>query len=43
MVDHGVLPEPGGLEPFFMSAAHSQADIDETLQRFAEGVKLALK
>jgi glutamate-1-semialdehyde 2,1-aminomutase len=43
MNEHGVLPEPGGLEPFFLSSAHSQADIDETLQQFAEGVKFALK
>ncbi len=38
MSDHGILPEPGGFEPFFICAAHSQKDVAETLQRFEEGV-----
>lgn len=38
MVENGVLPEPGGIEPFFLCAAHTPADAEETLQRFEEGV-----
>lgn len=42
MVAHGVMPEPRGVEPFFISAAHSTSDVEETLQRFEEGLLLAL-
>lgn len=42
MVAHGVMPEPRGLEPFFLSASHSTSDAEETLQRFEEGLTLAL-
>lgn len=42
MVAHGVMPEPRGIEPFFISASHSTSDVEETLQRFEEGLTLAL-
>jgi glutamate-1-semialdehyde 2,1-aminomutase len=35
----GVDVEPDPREPFFLSAAHSPADIDETLNRFNDAVK----
>ena len=42
MIAHGVMPEPDGLEPWFLSATHTIQDAAETLQRFEEGVKHAL-
>jgi len=42
MIDHGVMPEPDGLEPWFLCADHTEADAAETLQAFEEGVKHAL-
>ena len=42
LLSHDIHPEPGGVEPFFTCAAHSDADVDETLQRFEEGVQGAL-
>ncbi len=35
----GVEMEPDFREPFFLCAAHSEADIDETLNKFNEAVK----
>jgi glutamate-1-semialdehyde 2,1-aminomutase len=43
LIQHGVLPEPIALEPFFLCAAHSEADVAETLQQFEDGVKFVLK
>jgi glutamate-1-semialdehyde 2,1-aminomutase len=42
MVANGIMPEPRGMEPFFICAAHSTTDVEETLQRFEEGLTLAL-
>ncbi len=42
MNNHGVMPEKGGIEPFFVCAAHSDADAEEALTRFEEGLQLAL-
>ncbi|MEM7334328.1 MAG: guanitoxin biosynthesis PLP-dependent transaminase GntE [Chloroflexota bacterium] len=41
LLENGVMPEEGGIEPFFICAAHSASDAEETLQRFEEGVVLA--
>ena len=38
MIDNGVMPEAGGVEPFFICMEHSDADAEETLVRFEEGV-----
>ena len=43
MADHGVLPELDGLEPYFLCAAHTEADAAETLQVFEDGLKHALR
>jgi glutamate-1-semialdehyde aminotransferase len=37
--ERGVDIEPDPREPFFLCAAHSEADIDETLNRFNDAVK----
>ncbi len=42
MIENGVMPEGDGFEPFFLCAAHSEADADETLQKFEDGLKYAL-
>ncbi len=42
MLNHGIMPEPGGIEPFFLCEAHSASDAEETLQRFEEGLAGAL-
>lgn len=42
MIDHGVMPEKGGVEPFFVCASHTDEDAEETLGRFEEGLKLAI-
>jgi glutamate-1-semialdehyde 2,1-aminomutase len=42
MIDNGVMPEPDGLEPWFLCADHTEADAAETLQAFEDGVKHAL-
>lgn len=41
--EHGVLPEPYGLEPYFLCADHSEADAARTLEAFEDGLKKALK
>jgi glutamate-1-semialdehyde 2,1-aminomutase len=41
MIDNGVMPEAGGIEPFFISMSHTDADGEEMLERFEEGVVLA--
>lgn len=43
MIDNGVMPEPDGLEPWFLCADHTEADAAETLQAFEDGVKYALR
>ena len=43
MIEKGVLPEPDGLEPWFLCADHTDADADETLQAFEDGLREALK
>ncbi len=42
LVLNGIMPDPDGLEPWFMCSAHSEADAAETLQKFEEAVKSAL-
>lgn len=42
MIDHGVMPELYGYEPYFLCADHTEADAAETLQVFEDGLKLAL-
>ncbi|MDX1522852.1 MAG: hypothetical protein R3264_14590, partial [Anaerolineae bacterium] len=42
LINHGVLPEEGGFEPYFLCAAHTEADAAETLQVFEDGLKVAL-
>lgn len=37
--ERGVDIEPDPREPFFLCAAHSEADIDETLNRFNDAIK----
>ncbi|MGQ0603297.1 MAG: aspartate aminotransferase family protein [Anaerolineales bacterium] len=41
--ERGVEIEPDFREPFFLSAAHSEHDIDETLNRFNDSVKAVKK
>lgn len=38
----GVDVEPDPREPFFLSAAHSEVDVDETLNRFNDALKAVL-
>jgi glutamate-1-semialdehyde 2,1-aminomutase len=38
LLARGVMPDPDGREPWFLSAAHDDAVIDETLTIFAEAV-----
>jgi glutamate-1-semialdehyde 2,1-aminomutase len=38
LLAHGVMPDPDGREPWFLSAAHDDAAIDETLSIFAQAV-----
>ncbi|MDM8518481.1 guanitoxin biosynthesis PLP-dependent transaminase GntE [Anaerolineales bacterium HSG6] len=42
MIDNGVMPEDEG-EPWFLCADHTEADAAESLQKFEDGVKEALK
>ncbi|MEM9772940.1 MAG: guanitoxin biosynthesis PLP-dependent transaminase GntE [Chloroflexota bacterium] len=42
MIVNGVMPEAGGIEPFFICAEHSDADAEETLVRFEEGLQAAI-
>ncbi len=41
LYNRGVWPEPDAREPWFLCEAHSEALIDETLNRFQEAVKAA--
>ena len=38
-IERGVMPDPDSREPWFLSYSHSDADIDETLNVFADAVK----
>jgi glutamate-1-semialdehyde 2,1-aminomutase len=42
MIERGVMPEPDSQEPWFLSAAHTEADAAESLQVFEDGVRHAL-
>ncbi|RMG97439.1 MAG: aminotransferase class III-fold pyridoxal phosphate-dependent enzyme [Chloroflexi bacterium] len=42
MRERGVMPTSDGFEPFFLSAAHTEADVAETLEAFEAGVKQVL-
>ncbi len=39
LIERGVMPDHDAREPWFLCYAHSDADIDETLNVFAEAVK----
>ncbi len=39
LIRRGVMPDPDSREPWFLSAAHSEADVAETLNAFEEAVK----
>ena len=41
MIRRGVMPDPDSREPWFLSAAHSEADVAETLNTFEQAVKEA--
>jgi glutamate-1-semialdehyde 2,1-aminomutase len=41
MIRRGVMPDPDSREPWFLSAAHSEADVAETLNAFEQAVKEA--
>ena len=43
MIENGILPESDGFEPYFLCAAHSEADAAETLQKFEDAVKHVLQ
>lgn len=42
LIEHGIMPEPDSLEPWFLSAAHTEADAAEALQVFEDGLRQAL-
>ena len=42
MIENGVMPDPDGLEPYFLCADHTEEDAAETLQAFENGLKYAL-
>ncbi len=42
LIERGVLPDPDSREPWFLSAAHSEQDIAETLTAFEDAVKEVL-
>lgn len=42
MIEKGVMPCPDALEPWFISAAHSDEDVDKTLAVFEESLAEAL-
>ena len=41
MAQQGIMPELDGVEPYFLCAAHTEADVAETLQAFEDGVQVA--
>jgi glutamate-1-semialdehyde 2,1-aminomutase len=40
VIDRGVMPDHDPREPWFLCYAHSDADIDETLNVYADAVKV---
>jgi glutamate-1-semialdehyde 2,1-aminomutase len=42
LIERGVLPDPDSREPWFLSAAHSEQDVAETLTAFEDAVKVVL-
>ena len=42
LVERGSMPDPDSREPWFFCAAHTEQDIDETLNAFEESVKTVL-
>ena len=42
-IERGVMADHDAREPWFLCYEHSQADIDETLNIYAEIVKIAKK
>lgn len=42
LVLNGVMPDPDGLEPWFLSSAHTEADAAETLQKFEDGINYVM-
>ena len=43
LIDMGIMCEPDSREPWFISSAHDQKCLDETLSKFDEAVDLTLK
>jgi glutamate-1-semialdehyde 2,1-aminomutase len=43
LIDMGVMCEPDSREPWFISAAHDQACLNETLSKFEQAVDLTLE
>ncbi|MBL7062778.1 MAG: aspartate aminotransferase family protein [Anaerolineae bacterium] len=39
LVHNGAIPDPDGREPWFVCAAHSEQDVDDTLNYFEDAVK----
>ncbi len=42
LIENGVMPDPDGLEPWFLCADHTDADAAETLQKYEDAVKYTL-
>ncbi len=42
MIEHGVMPEADGLEPYFLCSDHTEENVATTLQVFEDGLKHAL-
>lgn len=43
LIERGVMPEPDSREPWFISAAHSNEDIAETVEAFEQSLKKAIE
>jgi glutamate-1-semialdehyde 2,1-aminomutase len=42
LIENGVMPDPDGLEPWFLCSDHTDEDAAETLQKFEDAVKHVL-
>jgi glutamate-1-semialdehyde 2,1-aminomutase len=42
LVRNGAVPDPDGREPWFVCAAHTEQDVEETLNYFEDAVKVAI-
>jgi hypothetical protein len=42
LIARGVMPDPDSREPWFLSAAHSEADVAETLNAFEDAINEVL-